>query len=105
MADEIEMPWSVRSRQKEGDRTEQHVVKKRGGRVHPRSGAGSIKDDGSSETEVMEIKDAMISHTLKGKDLFTLFKRAAMQGKDAVYVVYFTAFDLTATIKLTRGKG
>lgn len=86
---DISLPWEPRSRQKEGERTERRIVKKRGGRVHPRSGAGRIKDDGSTDTEVIEVKDANVSHTLKARDLEALFERAVRQGKDAVYVIKF----------------
>lgn len=89
----------------EGMQTEKQIVRKRGGRVHPRSGAGKIKDDGSNEEEVMEIKDAKRSHTLKVGDLLSLFKRATHQGKEARYIVYFSDDDLTAEITLRRGKG
>lgn len=100
-----ELPWTPRTRQKVGDQTERHIVEKRGGRVHPRSGAGSIKDDGSTDAEVLEIKDAMESHTLKGTTLLQLFNRAAKQGKDAHYIIYFTKANVTATISLRKGKG
>lgn len=81
--------------------TERKIVKQRGGRVHPRSGAGRIKDDGSSETELIEVKDAVAMHTLKAADLFKLFRRAVAQGKDAVYVVQFKDHHIRATIHLT----
>jgi hypothetical protein len=102
---DVDLPWSPRSRQQEGIRTESRIVKKRGGRVHPRSGAGKIKDDGSTDEEVMEIKDAKRSHTLKASDLEALYKRAAQQGKEARYIVYFSDNDLAAEITLRRGEG
>ena len=100
----FELPWKVRSRSQQGLQTEEQIVKKRGGRVHPRSGAGSIKDDGSTEETVFEVKDAVKTHTIKSTDLNTLFRRAVQQGKDAEYIVYFGADDLTLTGKITRGK-
>jgi len=105
MTGQSELPWSPRTRQKMGEKTEQQIVKKRGGRVHPRSGAGSIKDDGSSDFEVMEIKDANKSYTLNGKELEGLYRRATRQNKDASFIIYFTGADLTATINITKGKG
>lgn len=99
------MPWSPRTPQQLGSQTEQEVVTRRGGRVHPRSGAGSIKDDGSSETEQIEVKDANRTYTLKGTELDALLKRAISRDKDATFVVYFREANLTATINVTRGKG
>lgn len=64
-------------------------MKRHGARVHPRSGAGSIKGDGSNEDTLFEHKLAKRSHTLKGKDLADLYRRAVRQGLDAVYLVEF----------------
>lgn len=100
----IDMPWSPRTRQQEGMATEKRLAKKRGLRLHPRSGAGRIKDDASSDDKVVEFKDAYKTHALKGDDLDKLLRRATQQGKDAEYVVYFNGFDLTATIKVQRGQ-
>lgn len=102
--DPIDLPWKpTRSRQMDGMATEKKIAKKKGARVHPRSGAGHIKDDASNESTVIEIKDAGKTHTLNAADLDGLFKRANAQGKDAEYVVYFGSKDLTATIHLQRG--
>lgn len=94
--------WSPRSRQKEGELTERKIVKERGGRVHPRSGAGSIKWDGSSDEEVMEIKDANITHTLNGQMLDDLFRKAMKLGKSPVYIVQFKKHKIKAVITLER---
>lgn len=88
----------------EGMQTEKQIVKKRGGRIHPRSGAGKIKDDGSNADDVMEVKDANHTHTLNAKDLLALWKRAIQQGKSAQYIIYFKSVDITATLSLTKGK-
>lgn len=102
----IDTPWSGhRTRQVQGTYTEREIAKRRGARLHPRSGAGRIKDDASTDDTIIEIKDADRSHTLKGSVLDSLFRRAVRQGKEAQYVIYFTAVDLTATIHLKRGKG
>lgn len=53
----------------------------------------------------MEIKDAGKSHTIKGAALLTLFSRAAKQGKQAEYIIYFADVDLTMTGRVTKGKG
>lgn len=100
----ISVPWKNRSRQETGMQTEKLIAKKRGARLHPRSGAGNIKDDASTDDAVLEIKDAMKSHTLQGAALDKLFRRATRQGKDAKYIVYFTETDLTATLTITKGK-
>lgn len=86
---DLSMPWTPRTRQKEGDRTEKKVVKDMGGRVHPRSGAGSIKHDGSTEDLLIEVKDAARSHTMNGEYLLELFTTAVRQGKEPRYVVTF----------------
>ena len=101
---DIDMPWSVRTRQKEGDQTEKQIAKKRGARVHPRSGAGSIKDDASDDDTQYEIKDANKSYTLNATELLTLWRRAVQRGKDAKFVIYFKSIDMTATLTLTKGK-
>lgn len=97
----IEMPWSPRTRQEDGRKTESKVVKQRGGRAHPMSGAGSIKSDGSSEIELIEVKDANKTHTLNANDLFTLYRWAVQQDKEAVYVVQFKEKNIRATIHIT----
>ncbi|UVF61501.1 hypothetical protein SEA_DALANDE_88 [Gordonia phage DalanDe] len=53
----------------------------------------------------MEIKDAVKTHTIKGKDLETVFRRAAQQEKAAEYIIYFAEVDITLTGRLSKGKG
>lgn len=101
----VDLPWQPATRQQQGGKTEQQIAKKRGARIHPRSGAGSIKDDASTDHEQIEIKDANKVYQLKGSELNTLLKRATQRNKDATFIVYFTEADLTATIAVTRGKG
>jgi hypothetical protein len=88
----------------DGMASEAQIAKKRGARVHPRSGAGNIKWDASDEETIYEMKDAMKSHTLSGALLEKLFLDATRQGKEAVYTVYFTEFDLSCDITMHRGK-
>jgi L-amino acid N-acyltransferase YncA len=52
----------------------------------------------------MEVKDANLSHTLQGKALDALYRRATRQGKQAVYVVVFRASKITATIHIARSE-
>lgn len=72
--------------------------------MHPRSGAGRIKDDASTDWELLEVKDANRTYTLKGAELAPLHRRAAQQGKDATFIIYFTEADVTATITVTKGR-
>lgn len=97
----MDLPWEPKTRQQQGRQTEKTVVKKRGGRVHPNSGAGRIKDDGSSDSEVIEVKDANKQHTMVASDLEALYVRAVRQGKDPVYVVRFTN-GIEAEVSLRR---
>jgi hypothetical protein len=101
----IELPWQAnRSRQEQGGVTERRMAKARGARVHPRSGAGKIKSDASTDTELLEYKDANKSYSLRGDELLTLLKYAVRQGKEPVFVIYFTDADVTAEIKVMRGQ-
>jgi len=82
--------WSVPSRQVQGRVTEKDILKKRGIKNHPNSGAGSIKYDGSDNETIVEVKDANKSYTLKGKELGDLYRHAAKEGKDGVFIIRFT---------------
>jgi hypothetical protein len=79
------------------------ILEARGARVHPNSGAGSIKDDGSDDEYVYEVKDATKSFTLKSKELRATFVRAVRQGKLPMWLVYFGDGDFTAEIRLVPG--
>lgn len=70
--------------------------------MHPGSGSGRIKFDGSDETEVMEVKNALTSHTLKGDYLNRLFTHAVQQGKEAVLVIRFERAGIEAEVRLRR---
>lgn len=98
------LPYRVtKTPQVRGREREVEMAKSRGARPHPMSGAGRIKDDASSEDNQYEFKQAKVSHTMKGKELLDLFRRAVRQGKDPEYVIYFEDADITATITLNRG--
>lgn len=101
---ELDIPWKQTTRQVQGMKTEKEIAKARGARLHPRSGAGRIKDDASTSDKVLEIKDANKTHSIKGSDLAKLHRRASQQGKNAEYIIYFTDDDLTATLTITKGK-
>lgn len=81
--------WTKRSRQEVGRQTEKKAAKKLGARPHPNSGAGHIKWDASSETDLFEMKDATKSHTLNSDLLEKLFRDGARQGKSSHYIVRF----------------
>lgn len=98
------LPYAPRdTRQVEGRKTEGRILKALGAVLHPNSGAGNIKDDGHDDHRLYEIKDARKTHTLKADDLRALFVRAVRQGKQAVYLVYFSDQDFTVECRLVPG--
>ena len=107
MSDEggLNLPWSPRTRQMEGMSSEARVAKKRDARLHPRSGAGSIKWDASNEEILFEMKDVDKSHTLNGQYLRKLKLDAIKQGKDASYIVTFNDAGIEVECRITmKGK-
>lgn len=108
--DELQLPWSPPTRQQDGAKTEKRLLKQEGARVHPRSGAGRIKEDGSKgqgnfdpEDVLYEVKDCRKSYTLKATDLRQSFVRAVQQGRTSVWLVYFDDCNFTAKIELVPG--
>lgn len=95
------VPWTVPTRQEQGRTTERRLLAERGARRHPMSGAGSIKQDGSTDTEVFEIKDANRTFMLSGAELLVGYLGAVRQGKDSVWIIKFTN-GIKATINVTR---
>lgn len=79
------------------------MMKERGARLHPRSGAGPIKDDGSDDHNLYEVKDARRSFTLKAADLKGLMLRAIRQGRNGVMLIYFSDSDMTVECRLIPG--
>jgi hypothetical protein len=63
------------------------------------SGAGSIRFDGSDREELVEVKDAVKSFTLKATLLRDLRKHAARQGKEPLLLIKFPEF--TAEVRIT----
>ena len=98
---DLGLPYKPHSRQVQGRRTEKMVIKDLGARLHPNSGSGRIKEDGSDATTLYEVKDAGKTHTLSSKDLETSWIRAARQDKDSVWIIKF-GNGITATIHLTK---
>ena len=95
-----EIPWSMPTRQDQGRITERRHIAKIGGRVTPNSGAGGIKADGRTETEVIEMKDANKTYTLKASDLDTLRRYANKEGKDASFIIQFNDPRVRAVIHI-----
>lgn len=91
--------WSPDTRQVQGRTTERKVLKARGAKVHPNSGAGRIKDDGHDDEAIYEVKDAQKSHTIKAVEIRGLRKRAAEQGKQGVYIIKFPGFTMECFIR------
>src|SRR5690242_8178480 len=91
------IPWTAPTRQEEGRATEKRELRKRGARQHPRSGAGTIKEDGSTQECLYEIKDARKAFQLNAKDLQTSRRRAIQQDKQAVWIITF-ANGITAEV-------
>lgn len=98
-AQSIGLPYSPKTRQMQGRATEKRVLKSMGARQHPMSGAGRIKEDGSTPDLLIEVKDANKSFTLNGADLLQTRTRAIRQGKTGCWVITF-ANGLTATLTL-----
>jgi hypothetical protein len=90
-------------------RDERKLLARRGARAHPRSGAGTIKRDGSTRTrsedepgELFEIKTARSQHTMKAADLAKLHQQAARQGQVAGYVVHFPEHGISVECRVKR---
>lgn len=103
-----ELPWTnIDTPQIQGRKVEKEWAKKYGARVHPGSGALSIKGDYSNENTIFEQKlvtHGHHTHTLNGKKINEHLRNALRQGKDAVYVVYFEDEDVTVEAVIRRGK-
>ena len=91
--------WSKPTRQVQGRISEKKILKEIGAKIHPNSGAGRTKEDGHSEEELIEVKDALKSFTLNAKDLNMTRKRAAQQGKQGMWLIKFPGFILECRIR------
>lgn len=74
-------------------------MKAMGARLHPMSGAGSIKGDGSDDEHHYEVKDANKSYTLSGEYIRTHYREAIAEAKEAIMLVHF-ANGMTAYITI-----
>ena len=100
----MSLRWQKKTRQEVGRITEHRLLKAVNARIHPMSGAGSIKYDGSTDSIEYEIKDANEKFTLDGAQLRASFSHAASQGKQSVWVVHFTDANIDAIIALSPSK-
>ena len=98
---DLGLPYKPKTRQVQGRVTEKKILRDRGARQHPNSGAGRIKEDGSDEDYLYEIKDANKGFLMIGRDLLTSWGRAVRQGKEAVWIITF-ANGIEAEVRLTR---
>lgn len=99
---ELGTPWEPRSRQDEGRRNEQRVAKRRGTRLHPGSGSGSIRRDASNDEVVEEYKLASKSFQLKGTELRASYLDAVSQGKDSMWVIEFDDVGIEVEVRVRR---
>lgn len=101
VTDDLGLPYKPHTRQVQGRRTEKKVIKAMGARLHPNSGSGRIKEDGSDEFALYEVKDAGKTHTLSSKALETSWLRATRQSKESIWIIKF-GNGMKATIRLTK---
>ena len=97
-----DLPWKSANRQQKGRDYEKKVARQNQMRRTPMSGAGSIKGDGITEDEVIELKHANKSYTLNVKDLQKVRLAAINAGKEPIFVVHFDSENLTAIIRLSN---
>lgn len=86
------LAWKAKatdSPQVKGRKEEKKYLKEKGVRLHPNSGALSIKYDGSTEHSIVEMKDASKSYAMTAKYVGDLFKHASKQSKDAILIIQF----------------
>ena len=79
------------------------MAKSYSAKLHPNSGAGKIKNDASSETQLLEFKTTEAKgYRLTAEELLAILLRAQQSGKEAVFVIDFLEHGLRAEIKPTR---
>jgi hypothetical protein len=83
----MDMPWRPRTPQERGRQTERAVLKGKGARAHPGSGSGKIRFDGSTDEEIIEVKEASKILSLTRAYLELLLQTAIRQQKQAVLIV------------------
>ena len=78
-------------------------MKGKGARLHPMSGAGTVKFDGSDDDYIFEVKNTRRSFSLSGQLLANMFRLASRQGKQPKLLIRFSDFDLVAEVTITPG--
>ena len=91
--------WGATSPQQAGRDSEAKTLKALGARQHPNSGAGRIKYDGSTDAEIIELKESARSYQLRASYIEDLYRYAARQGKDATLIVRFPDYMVTCRIE------
>ena len=98
----VDIPFPKETPQDRGRRYEKKRAKDQGMRLHPGSGAGSIKHDASDDHTLMEYKTATRSFSLSGKYILGLFKLAVRQDKVPVLEIDFPEHKVRATVTFRR---
>jgi hypothetical protein len=83
------LPWRPDTRQEQGIVTEKRIIHDRGGVRHPSSGSGKVKQDGHTDGELIEVKDARRSHRISVDELMALYQRGVRQRRCPMYIVHF----------------
>ena len=79
------------------------MAKSYGARPHPNSGAGTIKEDASSATEVLSFKTTGAKgHRITVEEMLLLLKRAQRMDKEPLYVLDFIEHGLRVEIRPSR---
>jgi hypothetical protein len=99
---EWHVPWRKQTPQAQGRTTEKRVLKSLGANVHPMSGAGRIKGDGSTKDFLYEVKESRKQFTLSLSLVKIMWRRAAKEGKDPLVIVKYPGYLVTMTIEKVR---
>lgn len=99
------MPWRTPTRQEVGLQEEAIILKLHGARQHPGSGSGQIKEDGSTDEEIIQIKTVNSTVVLKGIDIQQLWLAASRTNKRARLIVFFDSLGLRLEGEVLPGRG
>ena len=79
------------------------MAKSYGARLHPNSGAGNIKEDASTATEVLSFKTTDgKGWRITAEEMLLLLKRAQRMEKEPLYVLDFIEHGLRVEIRPSR---
>lgn len=96
------LPFKRDTPQVRGRKRERQMAQRDGLRLHPASGAGSIKHDASDDEVLMEYKTCNKSFTLSGKYLSDLYVQGVRQGKDSMMRIEFEHDGVTVEMLIRR---